>query len=576
MTTADRLPSTRWILACAFLYAVLTLAFLGDRPITRVQEARVLETSRQMLDSPDWHGWLVPSLNGEARLRKPPLCYWYTAAAFNVFGIDEWAGRLPTLAIGWACVLVTYFFGKDLLGRRGGFLAAAVLASSMFFLRYIRSAETDVPAMLGMIVAGWGMTRGVGINKDAGIVTTTSEYQSTVDHVHRSTCLDVRRSALLWFHLAAFGIALAAMSKGGPAIFPLVFLGLLCWAMRSRAPVMRFLFSCAPLTALLLIVPWFAFVMTDPAGGQVGQEIVVVTAGGTHRGVFLEYVPVILHMLLPWTPMLIVAFFAKNVRRAPIDLPGRVAVCSVLCVFLPLCVTLNVQPHYLLPALPPFALLIAWTMTRGLEAIEQQRRTPAGEKTARVFETSWGIAVWTAAVLGGLVIVVELVRHHGRIGFAAIAAGVALILAGLLLLKLGKGSSASRQTILWASLMIAAMPIVAGWWAPNFNPNHGRDVAAAVREQFGKRPLIGWGKTGDITLSFNLRQAIPWLTEEAVLRDAVARQPDAVVVTQRDERGGTPVPDIGLHKRYENTADGDTLEFYDLSAPPASRASTQP
>src|SRR5690348_9181506 len=72
---------------------LLTL-FLGNPPVTRTQEARVLETARQMLGR-DAHEWLVPKLNGSLRLQKPPLNYWMSGASFRIGGVDEFWGRLP-------------------------------------------------------------------------------------------------------------------------------------------------------------------------------------------------------------------------------------------------------------------------------------------------------------------------------------------------------------------------------------------------------------------------------------------------------------------------------------------------
>src|SRR5687768_6082989 len=72
----------------------LLVAFLGAIPVTRSQEARVLETARQMLDAPVAH-WLLPQLNGRPRMQKPPLAYWLTAWSYKAFGVSAAAGRLP-------------------------------------------------------------------------------------------------------------------------------------------------------------------------------------------------------------------------------------------------------------------------------------------------------------------------------------------------------------------------------------------------------------------------------------------------------------------------------------------------
>src|SRR5438094_9141745 len=73
---------------------VLMFLFLGTPPVQRTQEARVLETAREMLGQ-RWHDWLIPRLNGELRLAKPPLAYWLAAGAFKIGGVSEGVGRVP-------------------------------------------------------------------------------------------------------------------------------------------------------------------------------------------------------------------------------------------------------------------------------------------------------------------------------------------------------------------------------------------------------------------------------------------------------------------------------------------------
>src|SRR4051812_13862697 len=79
-----------WILCLPVL-----LVGIGTPPVSRTQEARVLETARQMLDRPA-HDWLIPKINGELRLQKPPLTYWLSAVAYKLAGrVDEGIGRVP-------------------------------------------------------------------------------------------------------------------------------------------------------------------------------------------------------------------------------------------------------------------------------------------------------------------------------------------------------------------------------------------------------------------------------------------------------------------------------------------------
>src|SRR5215210_4540361 len=78
--------STRWRWALLVGSFVVTLMFLGNPAVTRSQEARVLETAREMMHS-GWRGWLIPRLNDTLRLEKPPLAYWLSAVAFYIGGV---------------------------------------------------------------------------------------------------------------------------------------------------------------------------------------------------------------------------------------------------------------------------------------------------------------------------------------------------------------------------------------------------------------------------------------------------------------------------------------------------------
>jgi len=69
---------SRWGIWLWLAGLVVLCAGLGVAPVSRTQEARVLETAREMLGS-DFHNWMVPRVNGHIRLQKPPIAYWLTA-----------------------------------------------------------------------------------------------------------------------------------------------------------------------------------------------------------------------------------------------------------------------------------------------------------------------------------------------------------------------------------------------------------------------------------------------------------------------------------------------------------------
>src|SRR5437588_12500282 len=77
----DRLVA-RAMLALWIVSLPLMVVGLGGPDVSRTQEARVLETAREMLGS-GWRGWIIPHLNGRVRLEKPPLAYWMAAASYQ-------------------------------------------------------------------------------------------------------------------------------------------------------------------------------------------------------------------------------------------------------------------------------------------------------------------------------------------------------------------------------------------------------------------------------------------------------------------------------------------------------------
>ena len=65
---------------------------LGTSSLWDANEAFYAETPREMLESGDY---LAPRFNHQLRPQKPPLTYWLVLASYNLFGVSEFAVRLP-------------------------------------------------------------------------------------------------------------------------------------------------------------------------------------------------------------------------------------------------------------------------------------------------------------------------------------------------------------------------------------------------------------------------------------------------------------------------------------------------
>src|SRR5207249_597367 len=97
-----------------FLPAALLYPCL-DFHLFEPDEGRYAQIPREMLARGEW---IVPYLQGQPYLDKPPLLYWLVMATYDRLGVEVWAARLvPALAV-HGCILLAYFLGRQLLGER--------------------------------------------------------------------------------------------------------------------------------------------------------------------------------------------------------------------------------------------------------------------------------------------------------------------------------------------------------------------------------------------------------------------------------------------------------------------------
>ena len=76
-------PRPRWVVALFLACFLVWFVGLEYRGLFMPDEGRYADIAREMLDSGDW---VTPRLNGIKYFEKPPLQYWATAAAYEMFG----------------------------------------------------------------------------------------------------------------------------------------------------------------------------------------------------------------------------------------------------------------------------------------------------------------------------------------------------------------------------------------------------------------------------------------------------------------------------------------------------------
>ncbi len=130
--------------------AVLCVAGIFQHGLWTPDEPREAEVGREMLLS---RFSAMPTLSGVAFVEKPPLFAWVQAAAYSAFGVNDWAGRIPSALFSIATVWIAYLLGKRAGGRLAGLCTAVVLVTMWQFAETSHKAALD-DALTFFVAAG--------------------------------------------------------------------------------------------------------------------------------------------------------------------------------------------------------------------------------------------------------------------------------------------------------------------------------------------------------------------------------------------------------------------------------------
>ncbi len=114
------------------------------------------QIARNMLESGDW---VTARLDGVAYLEKSPLPYWMTAVSFMVFGVHDWAARIPFAMAAVLLCWITARFGRWAFGARAGMAAGLALASCVGLFLFTRILIPDAMLTLSLTLAMWSLLR---------------------------------------------------------------------------------------------------------------------------------------------------------------------------------------------------------------------------------------------------------------------------------------------------------------------------------------------------------------------------------------------------------------------------------
>lgn len=122
------------------LLAPLFFYNLGNYSLVDFDEAWFAEVANNILKTGNP---LVLTFNNQSFTEHPPLGFTLMAVSFLLFGLNEFAARLPEAVGGFLSLIVLYGIGKKLFNRTVGLSASLILVSCVWFVFRTRSGNLD-------------------------------------------------------------------------------------------------------------------------------------------------------------------------------------------------------------------------------------------------------------------------------------------------------------------------------------------------------------------------------------------------------------------------------------------------
>ena len=334
MTERSRLFTDCLLLAgfCAFLF-FFGLAHFG---LVGADEPRYAQIARAMLAR---HDWITPTLDGKPWLEKPALYYWQAMLAYRVFGVSDWAARLPSPIDSALMVFAVYFFLRRF--RPGFELDGALMTASLAgVIGFARASSMDMPLTATFTIAllAWFAWHESGSNR------------------------------FLALFYAFLGLGMLAKGPVAPALAAII-IAVFALSIRNAAVITRTLWVPGITLFLAVVLPWYVAVQVrNPEFFRLFMLEHNLARFRTnlyhHTEPLWYFVPVLLLGLIPWTMFVVAAAMeAAQTWWQRRIVPGTESlnIFLVIWILIPVIffsMSQSKLPGYILPALPAGALLV--------------------------------------------------------------------------------------------------------------------------------------------------------------------------------------------------------------------------
>ncbi len=360
------IQSPDWYLSAIWLSFICFIAFfwgLGSTGLVDETEPLFAEAARQITVTNDW---ITPYFNGETRFDKPILIYWLMAFFYKVFGVNEWAVRLPS-AISAACLTIFTFYTLRYFGFANSqktrsnqrqrwlnaWIGSAIVSFNVHTIVWARTGVSD------MLLSGC-----------LGISLLSFFWGYVAEEKRKSTNSILPNKWYLCFYIFC---ALAVLSKGPIGIIlPVLIIAAFSLYLGQFWQIWREMkVLLGSLIFLLIALPWYILVIIRNGDNFINSffgyhnldRFTGVVNG--HSASWYFYFLIILGLFAPWSLYLPVALARikfwrpilwKNQPRQ--NRLGLFAFFWFIAIFIFFTIATTKLPSYVLPLVPAATILV--------------------------------------------------------------------------------------------------------------------------------------------------------------------------------------------------------------------------
>lgn len=317
------------------LSSVILFWNLDKGDLAGFDDALYAHEAKQMLITGDW--WNI-RFNGALNFEYPPLFIWLEALSLKLFGVADFAAKLPAAVSGLLTIILVFYIGREL--SREFWLpifSAWVLMLSQYYMKYAMRAMTDVPFTFFVTLSLFLYLKGL------------------------------KQPKYLIFSGAAIGSAILTRSILGLIPVVIIFSHLIVTRNFSRERLKYG--SCGLLLAFSLPFIWDLTQYRLYGNRFLSEHYSFIYNKVVSRGTFkiwlfmrglVEYPYLLLKYYWPWLPLMVAGLImqARRVISRSEGVAELPAIWAVLVV-IPLSLVDAKVLRYIMPAFPAFALLSA-------------------------------------------------------------------------------------------------------------------------------------------------------------------------------------------------------------------------